>query len=810
MDIAAHDFNGAYMGGCLDRIAFPLGGIGTGMLALEGTGAWSHVSLRHHPQVFNQPKVFSALCVKGVSTPRVLEGPVPTWKTFGSPGTGNGGSVQTSGFPRFRECSFEARFPFATISLADPDMPVEVEFTGWSPFTPGDADNSSMPVAALEFTFHNPTAADIEAVYSLHAENFMSLGQGGARQMPVADGFALVQDGTDEEPWRQGAFAATAPGENPDVDCAWFRGGWYDPMTMIWKTIAAGETLSRPPHADGDPGKGASLYIPFQLEAGAERTIRILLSWYVPKSSLRNGGDCRCEDNDPCLDGKATHEPWYAGRFDDLDAVISHWTEHCDSLRQASARFRDCFYDTTLPPEVVEAVAANLTILKSPTCLRQKDGRLWCWEGCCDEVGCCNGTCTHVWNYAQALCHLFPELERTLRETEFTVSQDERGHQAFRSSLPIRPTEHTFHAASDGQLGGIMKAYRDWRISGDSEWIRALWPRIRKSLDYCIETWDPDHKGVLVEPHHNTYDIEFWGADGMCSSFYIGALQAAKAIGETLEDDVTLYTQLYAAGREYMESMLFDGEYFIQKIQWEGLRAASPTEDKMGIRLSYSPEAQELLEQEGPKYQYGTGCLSDGVLGAWMAAMAGLDDILAPAKVSSHLCAVHRYNLRSDLSDHINPQRPTFAVGDEGGLLLCSWPKGGQLSLPFVYSNEVWTGIEYQVASHLMLCGEVDRALEIVRLCRLRYDGQVRNPFDEYECGHWYARAMSSYGMLASLSGARYDAVTRTLHLKPMVEGDFRAFLCTATGYGTVGVEDGKTFLDVVSGHIDVDTFDVK
>ncbi len=151
----------------------------------------------------------------------------------------------------------------------------------------------------------------------------------------------------------------------------------------------------------------------------------------------------------------------------------------------------------------------------------------------------------------------------------------------------------------------------------------------------------------------------------------------------------------------------------------------------------------DLLEREGPKYQYGRGCLSDGVLGCFLGAVCGLqEDLLDPARVASHLRAVHDYNLRHDLSDHANPQRPSYALNSESGLLLCSWPKGGELSLPFVYSNEVWTGIEYQVASHLIHMGLVDEGLEVVRAARSRYDGRVRNPFNEFECGHWYARAL--------------------------------------------------------------------
>jgi len=252
-------------------------------------------------------------------------------------------------------------------------------------------------------------------------------------------------------------------------------------------------------------------------------------------------------------------------------------------------------------------------------------------------------------------------------------------------------------------------------------------------------------------------------------------------------------------------SELFNGEFYIQKVEWKTLRAsnADPKNDVYGLN-SYSPEARALFDKEGPKYQYGSGCLSDGVLGAWMAQVSGVGQVLDPVKVTSHLMAVHRYNFKTNLSAHANPQRPSYAVGSEGGLLLCSWPKGGALALPFPYSNEVWTGIEYQVASHLILMGKVTEGLQIVRACRDRYDGRVRNPFDEYECGHWYARALSSYALLESLSGARYDAVDRVLHVQPRIKGDFKSFLSTATGFGTVGVRGGKPFLDVKSGTIDV------
>ena len=502
------------------------------------------------------------------------------------------------------------------------------------------------------------------------------------------------------------------------------------------------------------------------------------------------------------------YRPWYAERFSDLDELTTYWDAQKGKLKTYSELFRDAFYSSTLPPEVIEAVAANLTILKSPTLLRVSDGRLWAWEGCNDDAGCCHGSCTHVWNYAQAIPHLFPALERTLRETEFLVSQDENGHQNFRSNIPIAPTQHDFHAAADGQLGGIMKVYRDWRISGDTQWMKRLFPYVQKSIDYCIRTWDPKHKGYLEEPHHNTYDIEFWGPDGMCTSFYLGALTAMIALSREVNQPFDQYESLLRKGKRYMENELFDGEYFIQKITWEGLNAPNPVEVQ-SYGGAYSDEAVALLKREGPKYQYGTGCLSDGILGMWMATVCALPEVVDTDKVGSHLNAVHKHNLKTTLQDHYNPQRPTYACGVDGGLLLCSWPKGGALSLPFVYSNEVWTGIEYQVAGHLMMKGEVEKGLEIVRTCRKRYDGTVRNPFNEYECGHWYARAMASYGMLQGLTGVRYDAIDKILYIDSKI-GDFTSFLSTEKGFGTVSLKNGKPSLDVLYGVIEVNRIHVE
>jgi len=794
---------GVYQKEQLNRIAFPLGGIGSGMICIEGAGSFSQVSLRHRPQIYREPILFSSLSVKGVAGQpnfaRVLAGPVPGWKIM-FPwddlwcSSGDGGRGKVYGFPHFEEATFTARFPFAEVGLSDPAFPLRVGITAWNPFIPNDADGSSLPVAGVEYRVSNPSMEPVEAVFSFHAENFMSTGRpdGGDRVRRMEGGFVLEQTGCPEKPWDEGCFAAWIDDEAVKINPAWFRGGWFDPVTMVWKSVQNGACLDKS-EAEGKPSQGGSLYLPIRLAPSEEKTIVLKWVWYVPVS------DIRAEVKEDL------YRPWYAKAFEDAENLVRHWREAYVALRAKTEAFTEAFYDSTLPPEVLDAVSANLTILKSPTVLRQEDGRLWAWEGCHDKEGSCYGSCTHVWNYAQALPHLFADLERGLRETEFFVSQNEQGHQNFRTSLPISPREdHSFHAAADGQLGGILKMYREWRISGDSEWLEKLWPKVKQSLNYCIETWDPEHCGTLAEPHHNTFDIEFWGEEGMCGSFYLGALAAAVAMGKAVGEPVPLYGELLASGQAYFAKALFNGEYFQQNIRWKGLRAPNPTEVHGINNDGYSAEARALLEAEGPKYQYGSGCLSDGVIGAWMGYVSGLAPFLDVGQVASHLDSVFRNNFKEDLSQHANPQRSTYALGHEAGLLVCTWPHGGRLSLPLPYSEEVWTGCEYQVASHLIASGRVEEGLRIVRAVRSRYDGRVRNPFDEFECGHWYARAMSSYALLQALSGARYDAVEKTLYLNPKIRGDFRSFLSTATGIGTVGVKDGQPFLEIKDGEIDV------
>jgi hypothetical protein len=312
-------YNAEYSGEHLNQVAFPLGGIGAGMVCLEGTGAISHVSLRNRPEVFNEPCVFAAIAIKG-KTPvaRVLEGPVPTRKLFGAPGAGNGAGGSTYGLPRFANATFKTRFPFGVITLSDPQLPLGVEITGWSPFEPGDADNSSLPVAALEYRFTNRSKGSLEAVFSFNAKNFMVTGGNPQAVRPVAGGFILWGGGSNDKPWDEAALSATVSERGAKVNLGWFRGGWWDALTMAWKDVAEGACYDRAPLTDGGPSPGATVFVPLQLAAGASKTV-LRLAWFSGQTNLHLGKSLVGLKATPDQAGK--YRPWYAGRFTDINGV---------------------------------------------------------------------------------------------------------------------------------------------------------------------------------------------------------------------------------------------------------------------------------------------------------------------------------------------------------------------------------------------------------------------------------------------------------------------------------------------------------
>jgi uncharacterized protein (DUF608 family) len=821
----------SYSGEYATQVAMPIGGLGAGSVCLNGYGGLQDFSIRTRPETTALPSGFSAnsfeaafsvLHIKeagGVT--KLIEGPFPPFKIFDQGLQGQGlrrGGFE--GFPRFAKCVFKGEYPFGEARFTDAAIPLEVTLSGWNPFIPLDDKNSGIPCVILDYTLHNASSRAVEYEFSYHLSHLApgcKPEQVDSLNTIIPGKGVLQHNAEDANAESFGSAGLTVIGHEPRIKGMWLRSpGWeFDSLSALWREVSTGTfTTNEGSNSIDKAGRnGTSILLEGKLAPGESRTYPILITWHFPNCYIHDGGKAPAgmQGNEGCrtmADGQpAPWRPYYVNHWKDARDVAQYVETEYASLRERTLKFRDALFASTLPPYVLDAVSSNLGILKSPTVLREENGNMWGWEGCFPDSGCCHGSCTHVWNYAQAIPHLFPRLERTLRDLEYVRSMGDNGHVNFRGAIPDGPVDHGWHAASDGQLGGIMKLYRDWQISGDSDWLMKMYPLAKRSLDYGIRTWDPDHHGGLFEPHHNTYDIEFWGPDGMCTSIYLGALSAlaqmAPAAGHP--DDAAFYEDLAKRCAAFMDEHLFNGEYYQQKVQYLDLHDTSFASTVAHVD-DKSSEMQQLLKREGPKYQYGSGCLSDGVIGAWMARTYGIETPLARKNVRSSLEAIFEHNFKTDLSNHANAQRPGYALGKEPGLLLCSWPRGNKPTLPFVYSDEVWTGIEYQVASHLIQEGFVTEGLTIVKALRTRYDGKTRNPWNEYECGNWYARAMSSYSLLGALSGFRYSAVTKTLWFGPRLAiRPFQSFFSAASAFGTIELNADTLKVHVIEGELPIE-----
>jgi uncharacterized protein (DUF608 family) len=444
----------------------------------------------------------------------------------------------------------------------------------------------------------------------------------------------------------------------------------------------------------------------------------------------------------------------YGRWFADALAVAKHLKDNLTQLAHRTHLFHDTYYDSTLPHWLLDRLMMPVSTLATNTCLWWRNGRFWAWEG----VGCCSGTCTHVWNYAQAMARLFPELERSAR-----VMQDlgpafdpQTGRVGFRGEDPHSPY------AADGQCGTVLKCYREHLMAPDGTFLRKYWPRIKKVMEYEI-TRDGNTDGVIEDKQWNTFDLDFVGPNTFVGALYLAALLAAARMAE-LQGDHAFAERcraIAARGSKWSAEHLWNGEYFIQRI----------------------PPGQS------PKFQYGIGCLSDQLFGQNWASQLDLGYVYPPELVRTALRSIYRYNWAPDVAaeNQAFPPQRWFARPGEAGLFVCTWPKGDRMKEPVLYRDEVWTGGEYQLAAHLLSEGMIREGLSVVRGIHDRYDGRRHNPWNEVECGDHYARALASWGCLLALAGFTYDGPAGHLGFAPRWQADdFRAFFSGAEGWGTL------------------------
>ena len=771
-----------YAGEALNAIAFPLGGIGTGAISLGGWG-----QLRDF-EIFNRPSkglVFAhtffmlhAQPEGAAAVTRLLQGPVR-----GDFFTDSGAGLPQwmgSGLPRFEANSFTGQFPFARLDFTDATVPLEVALEAYNPFIPLNADDSGLPAALFTIHLHNPGDRRVRAVLYASLENRVGhpeAGQGVNEYFEAGGVRGLKFSTTRHAPAspRYGTLALATPHVDLQVQTHLFRGRWFDSLQRFLDEAQSGAlTEDRAPATSGRRPEVGALGLSVTLQPGERARLPVWITWHNPNFEMY------WSKQDP----KPAWPNHYATRFADAVAVAEYLVRHGERLEVETRRFADALFSSTLPAAVLDAVSSQISILKTNTCLRLTDGTFYGWEGTYGQEGSCEGSCTHVWNYAQALPFLFPTLERSMRAADYAYNQQPDGHMTFRLPLPLgTQAEPKFFAAADGQLGGLLKLYRDWQLCGNDDWLRRLWPRARQALEYAWKEWDRDQDGVLEGIQHNTYDIEFFGPNSMLTSFYLGALRAAEAIARHLgeNENADRYRVLFEQGRARVDGELFNGEYYVQQVCPPG--SVTATFDASVSMGGFDPDP---LLPAYPRYQYGEGCLSDQLIGQWLARLVGLGDLLDPAHVRSALDAVFQHNWKPDMLHHANAQR-VYAVNDEAGLIIATWPRGGRPGLPFVYADEVWSGIEYQVASHLIYEGRLLEGLAIVRGTRDRYTGVRRNPWNELECGHHYARSMAAYALLLALSDFQYSAVAQSLHFSPRVYADqFACFFSVEGAWGRV------------------------
>lgn len=478
------------------------------------------------------------------------------------------------------------------------------------------------------------------------------------------------------------------------------------------------------------------------LSPGQEQTVNFVVTWHFPNLSVAG------------MNNVGRH---YASRFSNAQDVAQYVAKNFKRLSASTCLWCETWYDSSLPYWFLDRTMANTSTLATSTCYRFKDGRFWAWEG----IGCCHGTCTHVWHYAQAVGRLFPEIERNHREhVDFGVAFHADGGIGHRANL-----QQSSHPAHDGQCGRILGVYREHQMTTDNAFLKRMWPKVKKAIVYMIER-DGNSDGIVEGSQPNTLDAAWYGKISFLVSLYLATLRAGEAMAiEMKDDDFARHCRDIAerGGRNILK--LYNGEYFYQIEDPEHLKA-------IGISK---------------------GCYIDQVFGQSWAFQVGLGRLFDEQKTKSALHALWKYNFVPD----VGPFREKFkrgrwyAMAGDAGLLMCTWPKGGlredfKKHWQYMYFNECMTGFEWQVASHMIWEGMITEGLAVARAIHDRYNAALRNPYNEIECSDHYARAMASYGAFIAACGYKYHGPKGYLSFAPKINPkDFKAAFITAQGWGS-------------------------
>jgi hypothetical protein len=552
----------------------------------------------------------------------------------------------------------------------------------------------------------------------------------------------------------------------------------FEDWPRAWEQFAQEGKFTRfaqaQPSAPSVPGRtvNGAVAATLSLPPNATAEVPFLLTWHYPNKYNGAGQWMGCH---------------YATQWPDAQAVLREAAANFEPWRARTELFRRTLYDSTLPYWLLDCLTANAAILRHiGVVFRIANGDVYGWEG---SNGCCQPTCTHVWGYEQTLARLFPELERDMRRIDFKHQQLANGGVNNRTDVPSPPRPTGEQPFADGHASCVLKAYREALNSPDEAFVKEYFPHLKRAVDYLI---DRDAKtnagqpaGILQDDQWNTYDQALHGVTTFISGYYLAALRAGEEWARRVGDPATAdrYHGVFEKGRQRLLDLCWNGEYFQQ----------------------WLPEGATRDAEVGP------GCMADQLIGQWWAHQLGLGYLLPKDKVVAALQSVFKYNFKTDLTGWPHAPR-AFAGARDKGLLIVTWPKGGRPRRVMLYSDEVWTGIEYQVAAHLIYEGLVEEGLALVKAARDRYDGAPRpplprNPWNEIECGGHYARALSSWSLLLALSGCEYDGPQQRLRVHPrLTPENFKSFFCAPQAWGALRQTRAgprqEIALDVAEGHL--------
>ena len=789
-----------------NNISFPLGGLGSGSIGLSGNGV-----LRDF-EIYNKPSKgsyngFTHFAIKaktknGVIT-KVLNGDKTTEL---SPLQGCGAeSVSMCGFPHFKNHTFTGEFPIATIDFSDDNFPAEIKLTAFNPFIPLDEDNSSIPGAFFEIEIKNTSDEEIEFQTAFSCQNPYDE---AVNESKVIGNYRVLTLRSAKEPEpdeNRGDITVITDEKDSLVQTYWYRGGWKDSIVTYWNNFNNEKDVEERIYNDiyqisEDRRDHGTLYAKRTIGAGETKTVRYILTWNNPinRSYIHFG---KVSDDG----SKIWWKNYYAVLWENSVKSAVYSMDNWDMLKEKTLIFKNALHSQTLDKTVIDAITSTLSVLKSPTVLRFEDGSFHGWEGSFANRGSCEGTCQHVYNYAYALCFLFPKLERGIRHNEFVYSTEESGLSHFRMSLPLGINTGWGRPCLDGTMGMVIKSYREWKISGDDEWLKEHWYYIKRAVNFArseenYDKWDLDGDGILEGRQHHTLDMELFGPSSWLQGMYLAALKAASEMAEYLGDEEakTTYRKLFENGQKWTKENLFNGKHFIQKIDLEDKSII----DRFGADNYWNSETGEI------KYQIGEGSSIDQLLGQWHADILSLGDIFDRKQTDIALENMMKINFKESVREFANPWR-VFALNDEGGTLICNYDESSRKPLiPVPYCEELMTGFEYAFAGELIFKGKTEAGLRVVKAIRDRYDGFKRNPYNEIECGNNYIRPLASFALINAFSGMEFHLPKGYMKFNPVInKNNFKCVWSLGSGWGEFIKNENQATLTVNTGSVKLSSF---